>query len=67
MPLFLVAVGEVAAIALGTVGGHLEVLAQLRLVGIGQVLQLLLGSHALIIQCGLLVRLRSITNSKSWC
>ena len=34
-----------AAAALGTLTGHFEVLAQLRLVGVRQILQLLLGCH----------------------
>jgi hypothetical protein len=54
MPFLGVSVGKMAAITLGTVACHFEVLAQLRLVGIGKILQLLLRCCTFVVERGVL-------------
>ena len=54
MPFLGVSVGKMAAITLGTVASHFEVLAQLRLVGIGKILELLLRCGTFVVERGVL-------------
>ena len=52
MPLFGITMSEVAAAALGTLTCLLEVLAELGLVGVRQVLQLLLSGDTSLVHAG---------------
>ena len=52
MPLFGITMGEMAATALGTLTCLLEVLAELGLVSVRQVLQLLLSGNTCLVHAG---------------
>lgn len=65
IPLLRLPVSEMAAVALGTLAGHFKVLAQLRLVGVRKVLQLLLGCHTGRILCIGLVLIQLLAESNS--
>jgi hypothetical protein len=58
-------VSEVAAIVFSTLACHFKVLAELGLVGVGQILQLLLGSDTGRVLCFYLVLIKWLTEAKA--